>query len=209
MVCVHLAVSRYNVHLLGSYPRLLRLYTFVPSTALLTWLLGAFISLAFIPKQSNHPHPKFFPSPLPEFITSAAFWSFSHQLRLPLFSLISSAVSNPNVATILHASTHVIVHSLLRLVILPILRIRGDMQHHFPIHTDYAFFRVWWASLGWSFAEVVVAIWQGYEQLSLYKDVMIPPSRVTEFLRAAVPPEERDCYEIPVADLAACKLVSS
>jgi hypothetical protein len=123
--------------------------------------------------------------------------------------LISSAVKNPNVAAILHASSHVIVHNLLRLVTLPILRIRDDMQHHFPIHTDYAFFRVWWASLGWSFAEVVVAIWQGYEQLSLYKDVMIPPSRVTEFLRAAVPPEERDCYEIPVADIAACKLISS
>ena len=50
-----------------------------------------------------------------------------------------------------------------------------------------------------------MAIWQGYEQLALYKDIMIPPSRVKEFLRAAVPPEERDFDEIPVADLAACK----
>jgi len=97
----------------------------------------------------------------------------------------------------------VIVHNLLRLATLPILGIRDDMQHHFPTYTDYAFFRVWWASLGWSFVEVVVAIWQGYEHLALYKDVMIPPSRVKEFLRAAVPPEERDCYEIPVVDLVA------
>lgn len=194
------------MHLLGSYPHLLRLYTFVPLTSLLTWLLlGVFVPLAFIPKQSHHPHPKFFPSPLPEFITSSAFWSFSYQLRLPLFSLISSAVKNPNVATVLHVSSHVIVHNLLRLVILPVLHVRDDMQHRFPDYTDYAFFRVWWASLGWAFAEVVVAIWQGYEQLALYKDVMIPSSRVKDLLRASVPPEERDCYEIPVADLAACK----
>ena len=114
-------------------------------------------------------------------------------------------VKNSTVSAILHASFHVIIHNLLRLSILPILNIRNDVQHQFPTRTDHAFFRVWWASLGWSFAEVIVAIWQGYEQLALYKDVMIPPSRVREFLRAAVPPEERDCYEIPVADLAACE----
>ena len=50
-----------------------------------------------------------------------------------------------------------------------------------------------------------MAIWQGYEQLALYEDIMIPPSRVKDFLRAAVPPEERDYDEIPVTDLAACK----
>ena len=193
-------------HLPGSYPRLIRLYTFVPFTSLLTWLLlGLFFPLTFIPTQPHRPHPKFFPSPLPEFITSAAFWTLSHQLRLPLFSLISSLVKNSNSAIILHASSHMIIHNLLRLAILPILGIRNDVHHRFPTHTDYAFFRVWWVSLGWSSAEVVVAIWQGYEQLALYKDVMIPPSRVKEFLRAAVPPEERDCYEIPVADLAACE----
>lgn len=59
--------------------------------------------------------------------------------------------------------------------------------------------------MGWSFVEVVVAIWQGYEQLALYKDVMIPSSRVKEFLRSAIPPEERGFDEIPVADLAGCK----
>ena len=196
----------HNVSLAGSYPRLIRLYTFVPLTSLVTWLLlGVVIPLAFIPRQPHHPHPKFFPSPLPEFITSAALWSFSYQLRLPLFSLISSAVNNPNVAVILHASSHVIAYNLLRLAGFPILGIRDDMEYDFPTRSDYAFFRVWWASLGWSFAEVVVAIWQGYEQLAFYKDVMIPSSRVKEFIRAAVPPEERDYDEIPVADLVACK----
>lgn len=57
--------------------------------------------------------------------------------------------------------------------------------------------------MGWSFAEVIVAIWQGYEQLALYEDVMIPSARVKEFIRAAVPPEEQDYDEIEVADLAA------
>lgn len=191
-------------YFVGSYPRLIHLYTLVPFTSLATWLLlGVLIPLAFVPGQPRPPHPKFFPSPIPEFITSAAFWSFSYQLRLPFFSLISSVVKNSNVAVILHTSSHVIINNLLRLAILPILHIRDDMQHHYPARTDYAFFRIWWASLGWSFAEVVVAIWQGYEQLALYRDVMIPPSRVKEFLGAAVPPEERDCYEIPITDLVA------
>lgn len=197
-----------NVSLAGSYPRLIRLYTFVPLTSLVTWLLlGVVIPLAFIPRQPHHPHPKFFPSPLPEFITSAALWSFSYQLRLPLFSLISSAVKNPSVAVILHASSHVVVYNLLRLAVLPILGIRNDIECAFPTRSDHAFFRVWWVSLGWSFVEVIVAIWQGYEQLALYRDIMIPPSRVKEFLRAAVPPEEQDFDEISVADLAACKSI--
>ena len=50
-----------------------------------------------------------------------------------------------------------------------------------------------------------MAIWQGYEQLALYEDIMIPPARVKEFLRTAVSPEERDYDEIPVSDLAACE----
>ena len=190
----------------GSYSRLIRLYTFVPLTSLVTWLLfGVFIALAFVPKQPHYIHPKFFPTPLPEFITAAALWSFSYQLRLPLFSLISSAINNSNVAVILHASLHVIVYNLLRLAIFPILGIRNDMEYDLPTRSDYAFFRVWWVSLGWSFVEVVVAIWQGYEQLALYRDVMIPPSRIREFIRAAVPPEERDFNEIAVADLSACE----
>lgn len=189
----------------GSYPRLIRFYTFVPLASLLTWILAVFFPLAFIPKQPQPPHPRFFPSPLPEFITSAALWSFSHQLRLPLFSLISWVVNNSNVAVILHASLHVIVYNLLRLAILPILAIRNDMEHDFPTRSDYAFLRVWWASLGLSFVEVTVAIWQGYEQLALYNDIMIPDSRVKEFLRSMIPSEEREYEEIPVVDLATCE----
>jgi len=79
------------------------------------------------------------------------------------------------------------------------------MEHNLPTRSDYAFFRVCWVSLGWSFVEVIVAIWQGYEQLALYRDVMIPSARIKEFIRAAVPPEERDFDEIPVADLVSCK----
>ena len=196
----------HNAHPVGSYSRLVRLYTFVPFTSLVTWLLfGVFIPLAFIPAHPHHPHPKFFPSPLPEFITSAALWTFAHQLRVPLFSILSTAVKDPNVAVILHATSHVVVYNLLRLAALPILDIRNDIEHDFPTRSDYAFLRVWWISMGWSLVEVVVAIWQGYEQLALYEDIMIPPSRVQEFLRTAVSPEEQDYDETPVVDVAACK----
>ena len=97
-----------------------------------------------------------------------------------------------------------IVYNILRLAILPILGIPSDVENDFPTRSDYAFLRVWWASLGLSFVEVTVAIWQGYEQLALYNDIMIPDSRVKEFLRSMVPPEEQDYEEIPVLDLAAC-----
>lgn len=185
---------------------MIRLYTFVPLASLVAWLLlGVVVPLAFIPGHPHHDHPRFFPSPVPEFIVSAALWSFAHQLRVPLFSLISAAVQNPEVAVVLHASSHVFVYNLIRFAILPILSIRDDMEHDFPTRSDYAFLRVWWISLGWSFVEVVVAIWQGYEQLALYKDVMIPSSKVKEFLKTAVSPQEQDYDEIPVTDLAACK----
>jgi hypothetical protein len=39
---------------------------------------------------------------------------------------------------------------------------------------------VWWLSL--NFAEVLAAIVQGYEQLALYRDVMVPEGRESEFL---------------------------
>jgi len=41
---------------------------------------------------------------------------------------------------------------------------------------DPAFTRVWWIAMGWAAADVVVGLAQGYDQLSLYKDVLQPYS---------------------------------
>jgi hypothetical protein len=49
---------------------------------------------------------------------------------------------------------------------------------HFPTWQDDAFRRVWWVALGWAAAEAVVGIKQGYESISLYKDVLVSVKRV-------------------------------
>jgi hypothetical protein len=41
---------------------------------------------------------------------------------------------------------------------------------------DPAFTHVWWITMGWAAADVVVGLAQGYDQLSLYKDVLQPYS---------------------------------
>jgi hypothetical protein len=147
----------------------------------------ALVSLALFPiflfpKNPPRPHSKYFPTPVPEFLTSAGLWSLSHLLRFPSFYIISSFITNSKFAIILHTALHVTLYNLLRLSILPILSIREDMKSTVPAYSDYAFKRIWWISLGWSIAEVGVAIWQGYEQVALYKEVMIPEWRVRETL---------------------------
>jgi hypothetical protein len=54
------------------------------------------------------------------------------------------------------------------------------MDYPTPTCQDPAFRTVWWLSL--NFAEVIVAIVQGYEQLALYRDVMVPEGRENEYL---------------------------
>lgn len=51
--------------------------------------------------------------------------------------------------------------------------IRTPHQHDFPVWQDVAFRRVWWIALGWAMAEAVVGIKQGYENIGLYKDVLV------------------------------------
>jgi len=40
--------------------------------------------------------------------------------------------------------------------------------------SDPAFPGVWALAIGWAIADVAVSVWQGYEQLTLYKDIMSP-----------------------------------
>lgn len=50
-------------------------------------------------------------------------------------------------------------------------------KRHFPTWHDDAFRRVWWVALGWAAAEAVVGIKQGFESISLYKDVLVTARR--------------------------------
>ncbi|KAF8176264.1 hypothetical protein BJ912DRAFT_987198 [Pholiota molesta] len=50
----------------------------------------------------------------------------------------------------------------------------------FPTHRYGAFRRVWWTALGWAAVEAVVGIKQGYENIGLYKDVLVSAGLITD-----------------------------
>ncbi|KAG1775660.1 hypothetical protein EV702DRAFT_1199147 [Suillus placidus] len=117
--------------------------------------------------------------PLPEILLSSAFFSLAHLLRVPLFSL-ASLLLPPESACLASTFIHVLTTNALRLAALVILNVRHTMDYPIPTCQDPAFRTVWWLSL--NFAEVLAPIVQGYEQLALYRDVMVPEGRETEFL---------------------------
>jgi hypothetical protein len=51
-----------------------------------------------------------------------------------------------------------------------------------PTWRDWAFRRVWWIGLGWCAAEAIVGISQGYEQIALYRDVLVPEGEVEHYV---------------------------
>jgi hypothetical protein len=56
------------------------------------------------------------------------------------------------------------------------------MDYPFPTWLDNSFQREIWIAIGWSVAEVGVSVAQGYEMIGIYKGVMVPAGRETEFL---------------------------
>ena len=126
------------------------------------------------------------PSLIREILTAAAAWTVGFALRLPLFYLATLFHTYINKFTlVLSAFFQVFSEELLRLSVLVLLGIKlergrddeeggkawgeawGDVW-------DPAFTRVWWVAMGWAVADVVVGLVQGYDQLSLYKDVLPP-----------------------------------
>ena len=125
--------------------------------------------------------PRSLPSPLPELIISAAFWSLSHHLRVPLYNL-ACLVCPRRFNTVLFNLLYVLLSQLLRLAAMATLRVRHEMSFPRPNWHDNAFYTVWWLALGWGLAEAATSITQGYQQLALYRNVMVPEERVREIL---------------------------
>ncbi|EIW76575.1 hypothetical protein CONPUDRAFT_84561 [Coniophora puteana RWD-64-598 SS2] len=176
----------------GSYRRLLALYSFVPLTALLTFLFLGFLPLAAWPRDpddSHHPsspYPPSFPSPLPELLLSSSLFALSHLLRGPLYTLISLLIpSSKPFSSLATSLTFVALHACLttglRLAGLALLQVRHRMNHVLPTwDAEPAFRTVWWFAL--NVAEVGAAVAQGYAQIAKYRDVLVPPGRAKEFL---------------------------
>lgn len=164
----------------GSYSRLLLLNAFVPIFAIVIFTVLALLpDLVWPIAELPSSYPSSFPFPLPEILISSAFFSLAHLLRVPLFSLAALILPSES-ACLASTFIHVLIANGLRLAALVVLQVRHTMDYPAPTCQDPAFRTVWWLSL--NFAEVLAAIVQGYEQLALYRDVMVPEGRETEFL---------------------------
>lgn len=164
----------------GSYTRVVWFNGFVPLFAVVIFIVLALLPyLAWPIASSPSPYPPSFPSPLPEILLSSAFFSLAHLLRVPLYSFASLLLPSES-ASLASTFLHVLLTNGLRLAALAILQVRHTMDYPVPTCQDPAFRTVWWLSL--NFAEVLAAIVQGYQQLTYYRDVMVPEGREIEFL---------------------------
>lgn len=171
----------------GSYRRLLALYTLVPLTFIVVFTLLAVLPTIAWPIDitqlpSPFPYPPYLPYPVPEFLLSIALWSLSYLLRDPLFAFVAfltSAFDALPTATpiVLSTASYSFLSLLLQQCAIPLLLIPYYMYNDHPTSEDPAFRRVWWIALGWAAAEAVVGIQQGYEAITLYRDVLVSVHR--------------------------------
>jgi hypothetical protein len=139
--------------------------------------------------------------------TAAALWSVSYLLRDFLYGVALFVTSwalqrlptfIPVTASVLSAILQTASTLFFRQLAVPILLVPYYATHpttgpggtayiaddffahkkpHYPTWQDDAFRRVWWIALGWAAAEAIVGIKQGYENIALYRDVLVSVSK--------------------------------
>ncbi|KAF9463509.1 hypothetical protein BDZ94DRAFT_1360767 [Collybia nuda] len=161
------------------------LYTFAPFTWLITFVFLVLLPILVypiddetIPRPPTFPYAPYLPFPIPEFLVSAALWSFTYLTREPIYSLFTSLTAPfpsipPTLPLLASTAVHTVLSIFIQLSTIPLLLIPRYQALDYPAAWDPAFRRVWWASLGWSTAEAVVGIRQGYENITLYQDVLV------------------------------------
>jgi hypothetical protein len=137
------------------------------------------------------------PSPIREFLLGAAGWIVAFALRVPILYIFTLFNTCFNTFTVLFSTLfQVISEESIRLGILIVIQLhlqRPETPAHFftfslltdppngdgdldwaplPDVWDQAFAQVWWIAIGWATIDVAVGVVQGYEQLSLYRDVL-------------------------------------
>lgn len=173
----------------GSYRRLLTLYTIVPTTTIVAFGLLALLPLVAYPLDPHAPHSPYpyapsLPYPLPEMLTAAALWSMSLLLRDFIFSLSNTLSSVlPTYASIALSLAATVIQTLITVVLqvaaVVLLLITPSPGFSHPTWHDHAFRRVWTIALAWAGAEAIVGVKQGYENIALYRDVLVNVKRIT------------------------------
>ncbi|KAF9262001.1 hypothetical protein L218DRAFT_929923 [Marasmius fiardii PR-910] len=185
----------------GSYSRIVVLYSLAPIT-----FLVLFIVFALIPGfhgedwKRNYPYAPYLPFPVAELLVSGGAWSIAYSLNDFIFRI--SVWLCGHIHTFLfycaHPPQHVppplsvtppilvsgLVHAtlsvFLRLSTIPILLIPQGSLVPRPTWREPVYGRVWWAGLGWAVFEALAGIKQGYQEISLYRDVLIDVSKLKD-----------------------------
>jgi hypothetical protein len=92
----------------------------------------------------------------------------------------------------LATSVQTIITVLLQLASVVLLLIGPSPGFTHPTWHDHAFRRVWTVALGWAGVEAIVGIKQGYENITLYRDVLVHVKRISP--EDAQIPTERSSY---------------
>lgn len=170
----------------GSYPRLMALYTLAPLTWIIIFVFMGLLPFLVYPIDESipqtFPYAPYLPFPVPEFLVAVALWSFAYLIREPIYSLFAALTSPfPSISLtlplLLSTALHTVLSTLIQQATIPLLLIPQYQASEYPAAWDPAFRRVWWAALGWSTAEALVGIKQGYESIALYMDVLVSAHR--------------------------------
>ncbi|KAG1787296.1 uncharacterized protein HD556DRAFT_1503570 [Suillus plorans] len=141
---------------IGLYSRIVLLNALVPISAIMIFTVLAFLpDLAWPIADFPSPYPSSFPFPLPQILISSAFFSITHLLRIPIFSLTSFLLPL-QYASFASTFIHVLITNSLHLTSFIILQVRHTMDYPIPTCQDPAFHT-------------------GYKQLTLYRDLMGTP----------------------------------
>ncbi|QRV94169.1 hypothetical protein RhiJN_22187 [Ceratobasidium sp. AG-Ba] len=176
-------VSEYESIMLPdmTYAQVIRSFAFVPLGSFLFFVgLVLLIVFAWAPGRdtphSNAPYPY-----LPHgraFLVGAAGWVVAYSCRTPVYAIVTLGGRWASLSSVILAAVcSVAVQEGLRLGVLVLLGVRLHAWHGHPQWTPYptpqdeAFRDVWWMALGWSTVEAAFSVFQGYEQLALYKDL--------------------------------------
>ncbi|WVQ74287.1 hypothetical protein IAR50_003884 [Cryptococcus sp. DSM 104548] len=144
-----------------------RLYLLVPVVSLIWFvLLVLLVTYAWPPSEKerragqHYPHP-FLSNP---FLVGIFASCTVQTLRVPIYVVVSWFGMSFTAVEYLSRVVHTILHELLRLSSLPLS----------PASPTSGFHSSYYLGLGWGVAEVAWGIVQGWEQLALYQEVMLP-----------------------------------
>ncbi|KAG8712734.1 hypothetical protein FRC08_014145 [Ceratobasidium sp. 394] len=176
-----------------SYAQVIRSFALAPLACFLLLAgLVLLVTFAWAPTRdqphSNTPYPY-----VPHgraFLVGAAGWVVAYACRTPIYTAATFGGRWASLGSVIVAAVcSVAAQEGLRLGVLSLLGVRlhawsGHPQWTpYPTPQDEAFRDVWWMALGWSTVEAGLSIFQGYEQLALYKDLFEARDRDEETWR--------------------------